>query len=353
MQKKNHYSLVQQLPASSLRSEAEIIASWDRGYESSVISINCVTYNHEQYIEDTIIGFLIQETTVPFEILIHDDASTDGTALIIQKYEKLYPKIIKPLYQSKNQYSQGVRPLFLNARRVNGQYMAVCEGDDYWLDPNKLQAQFEALKGCESVNICYTRCFTADVTKKHVGKSSLYSDKIEVVPLKSVIRGGGWFMPTATIMVETSALNNLPAWVLNAPVGDYFLQVIGSLQGGALFLPDVTSVYRKNVAGSWSKAKSTKTRETILKELLNYYKSFEKLSHLGVEQKDISYMKSLQAYLTSIQLIRHKDYTAARDCIEESWGFEKKINSFQVIIYKLRRSLFVIYCILKLRDFIK
>lgn len=116
----------------------------DKG--NPVISICCITYNQEKYIEDTIEGFLIQNTSFPIEIIIHDDCSTDNTANIIQEYVDKYPELIKPIYQKENQYSLGkkIDPLLFSY--ANGKYIAYCEGDDYWIDPKKLQRQFDFLE---------------------------------------------------------------------------------------------------------------------------------------------------------------------------------------------------------------
>lgn len=118
--------------------------NWQRS-EPPLVSILCSAYNHEPYIKNAIEGFLIQETSFPFEVLIHDDASTDRTAEIIREYEARYPDIIKPIYQTVNQYSQGFKPGAINRKRAKGKYVALCEGDDYWTDPNKLQIQADFL----------------------------------------------------------------------------------------------------------------------------------------------------------------------------------------------------------------
>src|SRR5699024_5978215 len=103
----------------------------------------CTAYNHERYIAETIESFLMQKTNFRYEILIHDDASTDNTAEIIKKYEKQFPEIIKPVYQKVNQYSQGVNVHELIRQRAIGKYFALCEGDDYWTDSYKLQKQID------------------------------------------------------------------------------------------------------------------------------------------------------------------------------------------------------------------
>lgn len=120
-----------------------------------LVSISCIAYNHEKYIRDAIEGFLMQKTTFPFEILIHDDASTDSTAEIIREYEKKHPNLIFPVYQTENQYSKGVMisPKF-NWPRARGKYIALCEGDDYWTDRNKLQKQVDFLEENEEYALC-------------------------------------------------------------------------------------------------------------------------------------------------------------------------------------------------------
>lgn len=114
-----------------------------------LVSINCLTYNHIQYIRQCLDGFLMQKTDFKFEVLVHDDASTDGTADIIREYEAKYPDIIKPIYQTENQYKKG-RGLCigydLQIKRARGKYIADCEGDDFWTDPLKLQKQVDFLE---------------------------------------------------------------------------------------------------------------------------------------------------------------------------------------------------------------
>jgi len=111
----------------------------------------------EGYIKDALEGFLIQKTDFPFEILINDDASTDSTADIIREYEAQYPNLIKPIYQTENQYSQGKKPnQEFNFPRAIGKYIALCEGDDYWTDPLKLQKQLDFLEENPEYGLVYT-----------------------------------------------------------------------------------------------------------------------------------------------------------------------------------------------------
>ena len=123
-----------------------------------LVSICCITFNHEKYIGQTLEGFLMQKTYFPFEILIHDDASTDATANIIREYEAKYPNIIKPIYQTENQFSKGIRSMYgvFNFPRATGKYIAMCEGDDYWIDENKLQSQADFLEQNEDYGLIHS-----------------------------------------------------------------------------------------------------------------------------------------------------------------------------------------------------
>ncbi|MFW6224817.1 MAG: glycosyltransferase family 2 protein, partial [Bacteroidota bacterium] len=120
-----------------------------------LVSICCITYNHEKYIREAIEGFLRQKTSFPIEVLLHDDASNDGTSSIIRAYESKYPDLIFPIYQKENQYSKGVKisPTY-NWPRARGKYIALCEGDDYWTDPLKLQKQVDFLEKNEEYSMC-------------------------------------------------------------------------------------------------------------------------------------------------------------------------------------------------------
>lgn len=125
-----------------------------------MVSISCITYNHAPYIRECLDGFMMQKTNFAFEVLIHDDASTDGTADIIREYEAKYPDIIKPIYQTENQYSKGISPsASFNFPRAKGKYIALCEGDDYWTDPFKLQKQVDFLESHPDYVMCST-CYT-------------------------------------------------------------------------------------------------------------------------------------------------------------------------------------------------
>jgi len=124
-------------------------------YNFPVVSICCITFNHVKYIRSCLDGFVMQKTTFPFEVLIHDDASTDGTQDIIREYQQKFPEIIKPIYQKENLYSKNMDVNSFNFERVRGKYVALCEGDDYWTDEDKLQIQVDFMESHPECSVCF------------------------------------------------------------------------------------------------------------------------------------------------------------------------------------------------------
>jgi glycosyltransferase involved in cell wall biosynthesis len=124
--------------------------------DQPLVSIIYHTYNHELFVKDAIEGFLKQKTKFSFEVLIHDDASTDATAEIIREYQQNYPELFRTILQKENQFSKGIRPwiayLFPLAK---GKYIAMCDGDDYWTDPLKLQKQVDFLEANPEYSLCF------------------------------------------------------------------------------------------------------------------------------------------------------------------------------------------------------
>lgn len=234
------------------KTETEIMKNW-YSCADPVVSILCITYNHEDYIEEAIDSFLMQETNFPFEIIIHDDASTDNTVNKINAYTEKYPHIIKTILQEENQYSQGGQRIFsFLFEKAKGKYHALCEGDDYWIDSKKLQIQIDLM---EENPECYMSFHPAEKRFRNDVYGKLYAHQAyenKIFSTSDVILGGGGFCPSASLIYRKEVASNLPKFFSNAPVGDYFLQILGSLNGGALYINRVMSVYRQEVAISWS-----------------------------------------------------------------------------------------------------
>lgn len=149
-----------------MRNQSDIILNWKESLEQPFVSILCDTYNHEKFIAETLKGFLNQETTFPFEIIIHDDASTDNTTSIVKEFAEKYPLIIKCVLQKENQYSQKINFWSdITFPMAQGKYIALCEGDDYWIDNLKLQKQVDFLEANTEYVITWTDFYTRKETE--------------------------------------------------------------------------------------------------------------------------------------------------------------------------------------------
>lgn len=216
------------------------------------VSIICNAFQHEKYIEEALNSFVMQKTDFGFEVLVHDDASKDHTADVIRKYEEMYPDLIKPIYQTENQFSRGVR---INVEyqfpRAKGKYIAFCEGDDYWIDPYKLQKQFDAMEQHPEIDMCATASVRIDaVTGEQVGENVLSKEKC-VIPVEQVILGdGGIFATNSWFARKEMMLHAMP--FREKLRYDYTTQIQAALRGGILYLPDKTSVYRVSVPTGWT-----------------------------------------------------------------------------------------------------
>lgn len=215
-----------------------------------MVTVVCLTYNHADFIREALDGFVAQQAPWPFEVLVHDDASTDGTAEIVREYERRYPELIRGVYQTQNQFSQGVRiPRTFLYPLIRGRYVALCEGDDYWTDPHKLEKQVAVLEAHPELDICAHRA-----RRLRGGKLRGFITRQKqdgVVPVERVIRGGGSFVPTASLLLRREA------YMLQTPMreilaNDYSLQIQGALRGGLYYLYDCMSVYRTDTPGSWT-----------------------------------------------------------------------------------------------------
>lgn len=255
------------------------------------VSIICNVYNHEKYIRDALEGFVMQKTNFAFEVLIHDDASTDKTANIIREYELKYPEIIKPIYQTENQYSKGHGIAQFQEPRIKGKYVAFCEGDDYWTDPLKLQKQYDAMEAHPEVDMCAHGAISVEANTKRELLCICPSVNDEVLSTEKVIDGGGGYVATASLFYRAELLCNLPKFRQFLRL-DYTLQIHGSLRGGILYLADCMCVYRVMADGSWT-ARMSKDKEKRDK----HFSKVQKMLCILNEETDKKYDAVIQKKL--------------------------------------------------------
>jgi glycosyltransferase involved in cell wall biosynthesis len=253
-----------------------------------LISISCNTYNHAGFIADAIEGFLLQKTDFPFEILIHDDASTDGTADVIRRYQARYPDLIKPVIQLENQYSRNVRIGRFNLERARGKYIALCEGDDYWTDPLKLQKQVAFLEANENYAMCFTDFNRVnehgEILQRGAVKEAMKTDLRQ----REVI--AGHTLKYMTIIFRRSALD-LPlfssVYVKN---GDIFLSALVTRHGPAKYLDFISGCYRVHPGGVWSGRGAIEQRMMMLESLLAIRKALNRDEELKAIEKTIRHV---------------------------------------------------------------
>lgn len=210
------------------------------------VSISCLTYNHGKFISDALEGFLMQQTNFSYEILIHDDASTDDTVEIVKSYQRKFPDLIKPVFQKENLWSQDIRALSAtyNFPRAKGKYIAICEGDDFWSDPKKLQSQVDFL----DANPDYIACVHGAHFYSEDTKSSVFS-KFEKVSedfdlsLYRIFHESGGVYPSCSMLMRNSP-PFYPKELLIYPSGDLTLIVFLRLKGKIRFLSGMWATYR-------------------------------------------------------------------------------------------------------------
>lgn len=233
-----------------------------------LVSICCLAYNHAPYIRQCIEGFLIQKTNFSFEVLIHDDASTDETADIIREYEKKYPEIIFPIYQTVNQFSQGIKvSAVYNFSRAKGKFIAMCEGDDFWTDPLKLQKQIDFLETHVDYVICSHKYQYFFQKEKRFGK--IMPEKIKSsfsFDLDYFIHRNIWVTQTLTCVFLRSALD-ISHYKMYDHAKDLSMFYYILHSGKGYFMNENMGVYRKHEGGVWSGGNSLQMRVSDLKTI--------------------------------------------------------------------------------------
>lgn len=209
-----------------------------------LVTICCITYNHAAYIRECLNGFLMQETNFKFEVVIHDDASTDETQSIIKEYCEKYPNVFSPIFQHVNQYSRGIKSIIQTfcVPKFRGKYIAICEGDDYWTDPYKLQKQVDFLESHPDYGMCYTK------VKRFVPKNNKFIDEwggpnetMDKLLIENTI-------PTLTAVFHKAIYYNYlteihpskRGWLM----GDYPIWLYFAQNSKIKFINETTGVYR-------------------------------------------------------------------------------------------------------------
>jgi glycosyltransferase involved in cell wall biosynthesis len=282
-----------------------------------LVSICCVTYNHEQYIRDAIESFLIQKTSFPIEIIIHDDASTDNTQLIIKEYSKKDKRII-PILRKTNIYSTGAKVFPTTFKIAHGKYIALCEGDDYWTDSYKLQKQVDFLE--KNPKYAMTS-HEVEIKFEGIKKVTNYYGKPVVDANLDQIIMNKMFIALNSIVCRKKYLLKIPKCFFRLPAGSHkALILLLSSKGDNYHFLDKMGVKRRHPGGitykqqKWRKENKNKYQIFLFENLKLHLKGKKdyiinkKLSSLYFKQtiKDLYRLKLISAGRYFLRFMRLK-----------------------------------------------
>lgn len=283
------------------------------------VRVSCMTFNQSNYIIDALNGFVMQQTNFPFVCTVVDDASTDGEQEVIKKYMQehfnlqdlsvAYEKdtdyghvtftqhksnkncYFAVIYLKENHYSQKKSKLPYLTEWMDTKYIAFCEGDDYWTDPLKLQKQVEYME--EHLECCMTACAASLEKNGEIIKNDRICEESRDLTTEEVILGGGGYLSTCSLVYNNDRLNKIvPKWRKIANVGDYPLQIQGTLAGRLHYLPETMCVRRVGVEGSWTNT---------------YLRNDKELTQIH-RQKEVIWMKELDRdtnYIYQKEIYQH------------------------------------------------
>lgn len=272
-----------------------------------MVSICAVAFQHEKYIAQCLDHFLSQKVNFRYEILVHDDASTDGTADIIRDYAKRYPDIVKPLIQKENQYSKGITNLSgaFNFPRAQGKYIALSDCDDFWCDDYKLQKQVDYMEAHPDCVFCFHAAQVVGEDGSFVNGALMrpYRKSRRVLPQELVDKAGGY--PFASYLFRRELVTELPAYYRDCPVGDRPLELMAAAAGEAYYFDEAMSVYRFNVGGSWtSQMKSgdyVEKQNVYAKRMQETYRAFDRATDGRFHEEAVRASKRIY-FLTRVNL---------------------------------------------------
>ncbi len=221
------------------------------------VSIIVLTYNQEQFIAQAVNSALMQEVDFDYEILIGDDASTDRTAEIVLGLQAAHPGSIRVLQRDKTEAQAerkrglGGKTNFVQAfEACHGKYIALLDGDDYWIDRNKLQKQVDFLEANPDFAICFTNVSAFHEDGSREPENLCPPDQRDVSTLEHLLLGN--FIPACSVMFRRGLVEELPGWYLKLKMGDWPLYILLAPHGKIKYFNEVTAAYRMHGSGSWS-----------------------------------------------------------------------------------------------------
>lgn len=276
-----------------------------------LVAIRCITYNHKPYIRDCLDGFVMQQTNFPFVAIVHDDCSTDGTADIIREYAEKYPDIIKPIYESENQYSKhdgSLDRIMTDAiDKTRAKYIALCEGDDYWTDPHKLQRQVDFMEAHPEYSAAAENGIVHHLS---TNEKRLFSDEPtrDITSVDELILKRRF--PTASVLYRANLIGD--DFYLKGNTMDTMLWCYLCIKGRIRYVDVISSVYRRGsgVTETLNPYKWAQAVESLNKSLIIEFGEYYDIN--------ISYQNIYDNYWgCSLRAWSMRDYKTTLKCLSK------------------------------------
>ena len=246
-----------------------------------IVSVCMITFNHETYIREAIEGVLMQQCNFTIELIIGDDYSTDKTKQICQEYASKNSVInLLPSESNLGMMANFIRTL----KGCTGKYIALCEGDDYWTDPYKLQKQVNFLEESEDFAICFHDTFEQNNDNPYCNFYYCSNLKNSVFEFKDLLHSN--FIPTCSAVFRNEKnIIDLPKWVYKSPAGDWILHLLNATRGRIKFINEVMGVHRIHSTGIWSKNSQIENLKSIVFIYTLVYKNLNEIKYFKHDYK--------------------------------------------------------------------
>lgn len=302
-----------------------------------LVTVCCLTYNHQETIAQAIEGVVRQKTDFAYEMIIHDDASKDKTAEIVMDYARRYPDIIVPIIQTENQFFKcNLAKEFVNPK-ARGRYIAICEGDDYWTDPLKLQKQIDYM---ESHPDCTMTFHAIDQLNSDGSFSSYYPMKQSgKVPTEEVIKRGGMFCPSVSLVIRRDVCEIWPDFRLATRIYDFPIQILSAINGDVYYINEKMGVYRFAAEGSWTQAHERKTDYEHMRNEEEWLSMFN-------EYTESKYKDSVNYHLARIWSVEYRknfsavNYKNAKKYLKLLSGMDAIKIKLRLLVYKIEEVVY-------------
>lgn len=322
--------------------------------EPIMVSVVCITFNQVTYIEKAINSFLMQKTNFKYEIIIHDDASSDGTKEVIDQYTSLSPDKIIPIFQVENQYSKKIKiyQSFIYPI-VRGKYIALCEGDDFWTDPNKLQIQFNYMENNPNCKLCIHDASFITADEKITFNSKPLSKNPINYDIEDAIMGIGIKVATNSFFYPSEIVKKtITKFEILSPTGDYPLPILLSLYGYIHYIPKKMCAHRMLAKNSFSERmskgeKSIKKWSIFLEKLEESMKELDVYTqhkYTSIIKKSLEQQKFNNYLLTrNSKKLKIEPYNAMLKSIQ----FKKKLEYYMPNFFNLMQRVHYFFLRLK------